>query len=170
MDFQAALGLDDPAEPDNTDEALELIREEYGTGAVGFLVDLGIPRRTAQYYYAGRSVRDPERRTALVSYARGVAEERADAQRQRVADRVRAASGTNVGKVDVKSTSSGDDEGSRTPGWTVFYPGELDQVADLIAGGEFKDAAEVYSEAVMESYGAGGALDIDDYKQHIQWR
>jgi len=170
MDFQAALGLTEPDAIDSPTEALDIFREEYGTRAVGFLVSLGIPRRTAQYYYAGRSIRQPERRALLVDYARDIQRQHIEGDRRKVADKIRRASSTYCPRVEVTSASSGDDEGGRSPGWQPLYALDRAGIAELVQTGEFEPADTMYSDAIMEAYGAGGALDIASYDGPIQWR
>lgn len=164
-----ALGLPPDSESiGSVPDALELLRDEYGgnRGLVEFLRDeLNIPERTAYYYAAGRSVRQPDRRDAIIGAAGEIADERRDAAMVDHLDPLRGAGGATIGRVPVEY--DGQPAGTRYLGTQPLSdPGT---VADLIAEEDWAEAASEFSGQLMTAYDAP-ALDVTAYPNGITLR
>lgn len=175
MNFQEAmeqaLGLPPDADSiDSVPDALELLRDEYGgnRGLVQFLADdLGIPERTAYYYAAGRSVRQPDRRALIIEAAGQLADERRDAAMGDHLAPLRTAGAVDVGRVAVQYDDQ--DAGTRYVGSKNMA--DLDAVADLIEEEDWAAAAAEFSGQLMTAYGDGAeVLDVSDYPSGITLR
>lgn len=156
MDFREAMG---GRERPGWARALEIIREVKGRGATRFLVGLGIPRRTAQYYLAGRLVRDPDRRRLLGQAGARLLGSLAAA-------RLRSSGGSvNVGTVSVRYDDQ--DAGDRHVGHVELPDDQVAAIADLMEEDDWSEAEEQFSTAVMHEYGAD-PLTISDYPEGIE--
>lgn len=157
MDFRAAMGARERLV--DWASALEMIKEVKGRGATRFLMGLGIPRRTAQYYLAGRVVRDPDRRRLLSQAGSRLLGPIA-------ATRFRASGGSvDVGTVTVQYDDQ--DAGERHVGHIQLLEDQIEAIADLMEEDDWQAAEEQFSTAVMDAYGAD-PLTISDYPEGIE--
>jgi hypothetical protein len=140
-------------------DALSAIRTAHGKGSSRYLADTyGVSMRTAQRWLAGTQAPAESRRSQVESDP--------SAQRASTAQRIRSASAVNVGVAAVVSKSSGKADGSRNVGLRIAdgrMHRDLERAANLYESGDDERAEEAFSDAIMRSYGAGEALQMDDF-------
>lgn len=153
--------------PPDWGAAVRFIAEDLGKGATKFLAGItGVTVRSAERWVAMAQDRGSQRSTPKPAAQVAIVEA---IKLKAAADHVRKSDTAHAGRVNVKYTDAGRDEGHRDIGDQSLDATSKDEIADLVEAGAIEQAAEELDAAVLDAYGVPeGTLEITDY-QHGIW-